>query len=126
MLHKPLVLIICFDLLILFRQCYTLNQLTLGGCPRKLFADFVPEAADSSDWEIWSSLRQLSLFGRNPFSGVEHHAVAKHLHSAIQAFQTTLTVLLTINQDVFLVFFSSGTKDLIGSVSVKTKAQMWG
>lgn len=70
---------LCFDLFILGKGVP--NQLALGGCPKKLPADCLPDAAGAAHayhQEVGSSLTQVSLFGRNPFSTVDHQTAAEH------------------------------------------------
>lgn len=57
MLHKPWLLLIYFDLLILFGQGIP-DQPALGGSSVKLPPDLLLEAADCYHWEVGPSLTQ--------------------------------------------------------------------
>lgn len=76
MLHKPWLLLIYFDLLILFGQGIP-DQLAVGGCSMKLPPDLLPEAADCYHWKVGSSLTQVSLLDRNRFATVEYEAATQ-------------------------------------------------
>lgn len=103
---------ICFDLLIPFRLGYP--QSTVSGWMPK--ADLLPEAleaADSYDQEVSSSLTRASVFGRNPFSTVQHQAAAEqeftwHYSDISELFDSA------VNNE--LAYFQNGTMDLIDIV----------
>ena len=102
---------LCFDLLILGKGVP--NQLSLGGCPKKRPAECLPEAAEAAHsyhQEVRSPLTQVSLFGRNPFSTVEHQTAAEH-EFAQQYSDISELFDHTVNNEP--TCFQNGIKDLI-------------
>ncbi|XP_051793642.1 uncharacterized protein LOC127537676 isoform X2 [Acanthochromis polyacanthus] len=92
------------------------NQLALGGCPKKLPADCLPEAAEAAQayrQEVGSSLTQVSLFGRNPFSTAEQQTAAEN-EFAQQYLDISVLYDNAVNNNP--TSYQSGIKDLINIV----------
>ncbi|CAL8394763.1 unnamed protein product [Boreogadus saida] len=92
------------------------DQLTLGGCPKKAPADCLPEAAGAAHTylqEVGSSLTQVSMFGRNPFSTAENQTAAEH-EFAQQYSDVSEFYNHTVNYEP--THFQNGIRDLIDIV----------
>ena len=104
----------CYDLLLLGKGIP--DQLALGGCPKKAPADCLPEAAGAAHTylqEVGSSLTQVSMFGRNPFSTAENQTVAEH-EFAQQYSDVSEFYNRTVNYEP--THFQNGIRDLIDIV----------
>ncbi|KAM4585688.1 uncharacterized protein V3H82_004664 [Fundulus diaphanus] len=92
------------------------NHLALGGCAKKLSADFLPEAAEAAQdyyQEVGSSLTQVSHFGRNPFSTIQQQTSAENEFSQQYPDISELFDNAVNNEPIR---FKNGIRDLINIV----------